>query len=729
MSDNKIEELQSLLNVPDPNATAASSDVQTRSLFGAAQCHKGTGVLADILNALPPGGLGGNEEAASPYPPVSLPQYDFTTSAQRAYALSKARKENTFEYLKLPGAVVHGNVQCEDVANANEWRYRGGLDEQEYNFDVNDADPNFAGVRLFEGTVAYLEKHFWTIVLSPDIAAKFINLLTVVYSELADGRPERITFEIMDPILLTFPHRKCNTVDELDFYPTFCTDHPKYEERIKQWPKAPYDKDFRSDDLIGWLVTAAPTPVFNYFKPYTHHMSKFPITNSHFRRVQGFESDNLDQAMAEGRLFILDFADFHDETVAKRNFDNFGARLHAGICLFAIPANGTGLKTIAIQPTQTPQPGGFWNDIGWFFLGVFGYGDQKHPPSKIITAGDNYWAWQMAKNCITTMTSMAGVIDHLSTHVYLGPIPVAYFRNITEYHPLRPLLDTHLMALVTNNHIGIFEEVGTSGLPNGEGYEYTYGNPYNGLLTGAIQRLSGFSSTTFVNATLRRKNHYHFFEHSTPIDRMADPVLAQLDEYPQHDDNGLAPIINEWVDGYLRLYYHSDQDVKDDTELQGFLYETTHYGNVRGFPDHADTLEELIDIVSRIIYWMSVNHAFGSMVSFMKLSALGVYRDHPIDPHFGYTERDWLNICPPMNVGAGLFMFSRIFTDLPEDWHRSLGKYPKGQFKHDPNVYPLLDVFQQQLQALDDEIREKNSRRRWAYDLRMPSTITVSPWN
>ncbi|WP_268895557.1 lipoxygenase family protein, partial [Grimontia sedimenti] len=112
-----------------------------------------------------------------------------------------------------------------------------------------------------------------------------------------------------------------------------------------------------------------------------------------------------------------------------------------------------------------------------------------------------------------------------------------------------------------------------------EGYEYTYGNPHNGLLTGAIQRLSGFSSTTFVNATLRRKNHYHFFEHSTPIDRMADPILAQLDEYPQHDDNGLAPIINEWVDGYLRLYYHSDQDVKGDTELQGFLYETTHYGN------------------------------------------------------------------------------------------------------------------------------------------------------
>lgn len=716
MSDDKIEELRALVNAPA--AKSNSENLRAARFFNAPQCYEGS----DVFGGGPPLGLGGVEFEVAPYPYVSLPQYDASTLHERQQALINAKVENFFEYAKLPGAVVHGNVMCDDVQNAENWRYRGGLEEQEYNFGVNDAAADFEGVRLFEGTIAYLGKHFAAIVLTPDIAQRFISLLSVIYSSVFDNNLGRFTVEIMDPILVTFPHRKCNSIEELDFYPHFCPSHPEYEKRIKQWPKAPYDNDFRSDDLIGWLMTAAPTPVFNYLQPFTEHISKFPITNDKFIRVPGFESDNLDQAMAEGRLFVLDFKEFHQETVAARNWDNYGARLHAGIALFAIPTNSNTLKTVAIQPTQHHIGSSFWDGIGWTLANIFGYGSNRQPPSKIITPADDYWAWQMAKNTITTMTSMAAVIDHLSTHVYLGPIPIAFFRNIPNQHPLRPLLDTHLMALVTNNHTGIFEEVGI-------GNPEVYGNPYNGLLTGAIQKLSGFSSQTFLNATVRRKNHYSFFEQGTPFDRMNDPNFAQLDEYPQHDDDEMMPIIREWVDGYLRLYYHSDQDVVNDTELQAFLYETTHDGKVRGFPDSAHSIDRLVDIVSSIIYWMSVNHGFTSLASFMKLGALGFYRDHPIEPNHRYSERDWLNVCPPMNVGAGLFFFSRIFTDLPEDWHRSLGKYPKGQFKHDPNVYPLLDAFQSQLKSLDDDLRDKNANRRWSYDLRMPSTITVSPWN
>ncbi|MEI8609882.1 lipoxygenase family protein [Enterovibrio sp. Hal110] len=723
MSDDKIEELRALINAPTPQSDSAATQRSAR-FISTPQCYAGFDLFGLIEDGGPPLGLGGVENEVAPYPYVSLPQYDNATLDDRQQALVQAKLDNVFDYAKLRGAVVHGNIRCDDVQNAKDWRYRGGLEEQEYNFNVNDADADFVGVRLFEGTIAYLGKNFVAIVLSQNIAQKFLDLLAVVYSSVADNNFERISIEIIDPILLTFPNRKCNSVEELDFYPDFCPSHPEYDARIKQWPKAPYDNDFRSDDLVGWLMTAAPTPVFNYLKPFTEHMKNFPMTNDKFKRVPGFEADDLDQAMAEGRLFILDFKDFQEETVAARNWDNFGARLHAGIALFALPTNSNTLKTVAIQPTQHPIGNSFWDGIGWTLANIFGYGGNNQPPSKIVTPADNYWAWQMAKNAITTMTSMAAVVDHLSTHVYLGPIPVAYFRNIPNQHPLRALLDTHLMALVTNNHTGIFE-VGAPLV----GPDIVYNNPYNGLLTGAIQRLSGFSSVTFVNATVRRKDQYHFFEQSTPFDRMNDPSFAQIGDYPQHDDNRLMPIIKEWVDGYLRLYYHSDQDVTNDTELQAFLYETTHDGRVRGFPDEARSIEELVDIVSRIVYWMSVNHGFTSLASFMKLGALGFYRDHPIEPTHPYSERDWLNVCPPMNVGAGLFFFSRIFTDLPEDWHRSLGKYPKGQFKHDPNVYPLLDVFQSQLQSLDNEIRDKNADRRWAYDLRMPSTITVSPWN
>ncbi|CZF78668.1 Linoleate 9/13-lipoxygenase precursor [Grimontia celer] len=720
MSNDQIQELRELLNI-DEYSTLKTT--RTRS-FGNARCQTEDHPLAGEFHKIFQG-LGGTEKLKTPYPNVSLPQYDTTHQAVRKALLEKARKEHVFEYFKLPGAVVHGNIVSPEVADSGTWKYRGDLDSYEYNFGVDDASLTFDGIQLMEGAIAYLCKHFDDIVKTPDIALRVLDVFRRIIGALTDNKPDAAHFEIMDPILALFPSRKCNSVEELDFYPTFCPTHPHYEDRIKQWPKPDYDQDFRSDDLIGWLMTAAPSPVFDYFKPYTEHQQNFPITNEHLKKVPGFENDDIDQAMAEGRLFIVDFKDFHEETVAERNWDNYGARLHASISLFGISKESNALKTIAIQPTQTPQGSGFWEDIDWFFVNIFGYGTNKHPRSKIITAGDNYWAWQMAKNTVTTMASMAGVVDHLSSHVYLGSIPVAYFRNITEHHPLRPLLDTHLMGLLTNNHTGIFTEVG---FPTSDNVD-PYGDPFNGLLTGAIQHLSGFSSQTFLTSVLRRKSQYHFKTHSSPIDRHADPSLAQLKDFPQHDDNELAPIISEWVDGYIRLYYHSDQDVVDDSELQAFLYETNHYGMVRGFPDDAKTIEELVDTVSRIIYWMSVNHGFSSFVSFMKLGALGFYRDHPIDPYHEYSERDWLNICPPMNVGAGLFMFSKIFTDLPEDWFRSLGKYPKGQFSHDPNVYPYLDNFQSQLKDLDEKIRAKNRERRWSYDLRMPSTMTVSPWN
>lgn len=681
----------------------------------------------DVQNAQNvPLGLGGGEAPASPYPQVSLPQHDTITSQKRKAALVIAKRENYYDYVRLPGAVVHGNVMCDDVQKAAVWRFRGGLEEQEDNFGVDDGDPEFAGVPLIEAVFAYVDKNI-NALLTLDLQnlGKIEDIKNLVLGELFDNDLV-FNFEIIDPIILALPQRKCYNVKELDFYPTFCTDHPLYEQRIKQWPKASYDADYNDDDLIGWLMTASQTPVFNYFKPYTEHLTKFPITNNHFKKVKGFENDDLDAAMREGRLFIVDYKDFHKLTVAERNGDNFGARLYAGIALFGIPANGEGLKTIAIQPTQNHIGRGFWEDLYWFSSSLFGYGGNQYPPSKIVTPADNAYAWKMAKSSFTTMTSMASVVDHLSTHVYLGPIPVAYFRTIPEYHPLRPLLDTHLMALVTNNHTGIFQEIGVETVP---GSNPVYGSPFNGLLTGGVERLSGFSSESFVQATLNRAQSYDFFAGSTPFDRFDDPNYANLEEYPQHDDNKLMPIIQEWVDGYLRLYYYSDDDVIRDNELQAFLAETRHKGLVKGFPDKASSIEELVDIVSRIIYWMSPNHGFSSFSSFMKLGALGFYRGHPIEPSYGYSERDWLNTCPPVNVGMALFVFSRLFTDLPEDWHRSLGKYPKGQFKHDPNVYPLLENFQTQLRELDDEIRVKNERRRWAYDLRMPSTLTCSPWN
>ncbi|NRA62662.1 MAG: lipoxygenase, partial [Psychrobium sp.] len=661
-------------------------------------------------------GLGAISCLAPKFQKPSLPQYASSTLlAARQSELNTAQQANNFDYGKLDGGVVHDNMKSKDVRNNTNWMIKGTEEERrlyahEDDFGVDDTDPGDDGIDIFEAVPEYALKNWSRFLFNLNFIANLVEGFNIIYKNLTDNDPDQFKLEIIDPILTIFPVVKATGIEQLNFFP----------DNETRYPKPDYADDFRNDDVMGWLQVATISPVHKHFTPYTEHLDNFPVTNQMFRGVDGFSDDDLNTAMAEKRVFIANYKDFHQETVATLPTEAFGARLHAAIALFAIAKGGSTLKIIAIQPTQTPPKSEsdwwFWQNLGWG-------GHEQNPLSKILTPADDYWSWQMAKNTLTTMQSMSAVVDHLSTHVYLGPIPVAFYRNIPKVHPLYPLLETHFMSLVSNNFIGIFSEVGIP--TNGE-----FGNPKNGLLTGAIERLSGFSSTTFLNSTLRRAGEYHFVRDSTPVDRSPDDNLAAIGDYPQHDDNRILPIIRTWVSDYLSLYYSDDTDVVNDNELQSFLYQTSIDGQVNGFPASASTMDQLVDTITRIIYWMSANHALDRFPSFLKLGSLGYYNSKVPAPGEGRkSQQDWFNCCPPLNAGMGLFVFSRIFVDLPRDWHRSLGKYPQGQFMQDQRIYQHLTKFQTSIKQLDADIRVTNSNRTWSCELRMPSTITVSPWN
>ncbi len=663
-------------------------------------------------------------------PMPSLPQNcSAEVLEERNSELTQAQIDNYYNDTVLPGAVVHGNMYSDDVNNNINWNLRGTDEEratmaQEDDFGVDDADPGEDAIDLAEPVVSYVQKHWTALLLSGGFFNAANQLFKIIYKNIGDnlGKPlSDLSFklEIIDPVLAFIPARRARNVEELNFFP----DNDRF-------PHPAYDEEFRDDDVMGWLQVAPVSPDFDQFSPYTEHLEKFPVSNAMFRKQDGFGDDDLDQAMNEGRVFITDYAGYNDECTAPSTDDGYGAKLHAAMALFAVPKGGDSLKIIAIQPTQTPAA----NSLQMIFQEI-GLGDKTNPVSQILTPKDDYWSWQMAKNVFTSMTSMSAVLDHLGGHVYLGPIPVAFYRTISDHHPLTALLETHFMSLIDNNFLGIFNEVGTGsfGIPTeGEFHGKDFGDPLNGLLTGAIERLSGFSSESFLAGTLKRAGRFHFVRDSTPLDRSTDTKFETLGEYPFHDDNRTFTVIQEWVSNYLSLYYSSDTDVIEDTELQNFFWEVANEGKVNGFPESCYSLEEMVDTITRLIYWMSVNHALDRFPSFMKLGALGYYDKNLPRPRGwfdGRSEKDWFNAMPPINVGLGLFVFSRIFVDLPRDWHRSLGKYPQGQFMHDQRVYQHLSKFQNDMKSLDSEIRQTNENRRWSCELRMPSTLTVSPWN
>lgn len=694
------------------------------NLFGSenSPASKSAAGSKSLTSKARPSFIGGNTIYTAPFPTPSLPQNTSGSDlAARQEELNVAATNNYFNFSALPGGIgVHGNMQSPDVNLNSPWRIRvSGIPEgtvindpskltipagREDDFGVDDADPGEDSIDIAEPLIRYIEKNWWALLTSYSNIPDAIQKLTQVVQDLlkiivdSNGNPNNIKAEIIDPILLLLPVVKPKTRELADYFPR------QVAADYRHYIKPDWAGDFRNDDVMGWLQVAPSTPIYDHLQPYTQHQSNFPINDVLFRKAKGFENDSLDRAMREKRLFIADYKAV-EGNIKKRptgtGYD-YGANLYMPIALFAVPrGSDKNLKIIAIQPTQDAS-------------------------SQIMTPADDYWSWQKAKNVVTTISSFSAVIDHLGTHVFLGRIPVGFYRHIPQQHPLRSIIEPHLMSLVTNNYSGIFAEVQTGAATD------PFATPYNGLLTGIFDKAAGISSLGFVNETLRRASDLDFITHSTPIskkERRKGPYKKIVD-HPLYDDDINMPVIQRWVKGYINLYYKSDSDVSNDTELQAFLSYTANEGAVKSFPSSAYSKAELIDVVSRIIYWTSVNHSLDRLSSFVELGSLGYFGSLPTPtPAWENTIHDWFAVLPPVNVGLANFSFSRIFVDLPKKWHRSLGKYPTGHFQHDPRVYRHLKRFQNQIKKVDQKLINKNKQRRWGYEVHMPSYLTMSPWN
>lgn len=652
------------------------------------------------------------EKPAYPFPKLYR-RSNAQEKAARNAELQQAKVDNWYEDSLIPGAVVHANVSSPDVRGNCIWTLRGTQEQRarfarENNLGIDDAHPAEDAIDFFEALFPYFEKNWHIWATNPRALSNISRLLSILVENALDGsNPDSVKLGLVDHILVLVPATRTLNVEHWDFYPDIGD----------KYPKQPFDAEFRDDDVIAWLQVAAGSP-YSRLKPYTEHQDNFKVTNDHFRQTEAFKNDDLDTAMAEGRVFIVDFKEFHAANTKPPADDSDGGRFYTPIALFAVPKGGGSLKTIAIQSTQhTPQS--TQERLLWKYLNIQ---DADKPLSDILTPGSDYWSWQMTKTLFMGTYAICNVVDHLSTHMFLGAIPVSFYRNIPNQHPLTPLLETHFMSLVANNHLGVFWETGTA---NAE----SYGRTDHGLLSGLANKLSGWTGETFIEETIRLAGTYHFEEDGQPFNRKRDRQFAAIEDFPLHDDDGLYPIIKKWVRNYLKLYYRNDKDVRKDNELQAFCYEVANEARVNGFPESIRSFKQLVNMVTRLIYWMTANHALEATLSCQKLAPMGYWSDRVPRNDETRLEVDWLNILPPINVGMAVFCSSRIFVDLPREWHRSLGKYPQGQFMHDQRVYKHLDKFQQRLVALDNRIQEKNQSRRWAYNLKRPSTMTCSPWN
>ena len=481
-------------------------------------------------------------------------------------------------------------------------------------------------------------------------------------------------FHVSD--FLTFEHR-------IGAKPTPAKTLKEYGELFKSFGIPPISKDFAEDHTFAAMRVSGPNPVM--LKRMKSFDERMPITNELFR--EALPDDSLDAALAEGRMYLADYAVLDGAELG--NFPNGNKYLYAPLALFVITRHTKELVPVAIQCQQKPA---------------------KDNP--IFTPQDGY-NWLIAKTIVETADgNVHEASTHLGrTHLLMEPFVIASYRQLAESHPLSLLLWPHFEGTLAINKAAWHHLI---------------------AVKGGVDKLMGGTIATSRKICVEGAQSVRIMNDLPPLtfaQRGVDDHEA-FPNYAYRDDAMLYwNAIRKWVESYLRLYYLTDADIRDDHELQNWVRElaSTRGGRVNGLPNSGSLLrvEELIDVATFVIYTCSVQHAAVNFpqydcMSYVPNMPLAGYRPAPTTRK-GATEEDLIAMLPPVDMAELQMELGYILGTVR---YTQLGHYPNGHFV-DGRVSPLLQVFQNSLEAIGKTIAERNQTRR-PYETLAPAGIPQS---
>lgn len=216
---------------------------------------------------------------------------------------------------------------------------------------------------------------------------------------------------------------------------------------------------------------------------------------------------------------------------------------------------------------------------------------------------------------------------------------------------------------------------------------------------------------------------------------MADQ--QKLPHYPYRDDGKLVwDTIHQFVTDYLSLHYqtpdrlHQDRDIQDWTKKLNLVLSLDDCDG-KGMPTQIDTLEQLIEIVTAIIFTCgpqhaAVNFAQDEYMTFVPNMPFASY--HEFEGAKEFDQKDFMQFLPPAQQAAGQFSIAYVLSSFRYD---KLGNYDRLFFEAfegemDEKVHSLVTEFQQQLHLVELEIERRNQSRVVPYNYLKPSLIPNS---
>ena len=214
--------------------------------------------------------------------------------------------------------------------------------------------------------------------------------------------------------------------------------------------------------------------------------------------------------------------------------------------------------------------------------------------SRIYTPfGKNPLDWLFAKFCVQIADANHHEMNsHLCrTHLVMEPIAIGTARQLSNRHPLSILLRPHFLFMLANNHLAQQRLINDRG-------------PIDKLLAGTLAE-----SMKLVQDAVEG---WDINEFAFPKE-IENRGMDQIPHYPYRDDGMLVwNAIHTFVSDYLNYFYPTSSLIDDDTELQAWaleLSDQTNGGKVNGMPSRIDTVNQLIEIVTTVIFTCGPKHS------------------------------------------------------------------------------------------------------------------------
>lgn len=457
-----------------------------------------------------------------------------------------------------------------------------------------------------------------------------------------------------------------------------------YEDFFSVLPKPTLVQSYRSDLLFAEQRLSGANPV--KLARLTALPANFAFT---IQELQAQFGDSLDliQALAAGDLYIADYSKL--SSVEAGQYGDEKQFLPTPIALFCCNRSaplGSQLVPVAIQ--LKPKLG---------------------KASPLITPFNQPTAsWEYAKLCVQTAdANHHEMSSHLCrTHFVMEPFAVSTARHLGQNHPLGLLLRPHFRFMLANGHLGRTRLLGY----------------IDRLLTGNLDRSLKMVLEAYQSWSLDQ------FALPTELANRGVDDPERLPHYPYRDDGLLLwQAIKEFVGEYLGLYYKTQADIEQDTELQAWIAELKAEtgGRVRGIEHIQDSIADLVHHVTAIIFTCgpqhaAVNNSQYEYMTFMPNMPLAAYQ--PIRESANVALEDLVPFLPPRTQAAEQLAILYILA-VPYYFDR-LGQYE--QLIRIPEAAACVLRFQAALEAIEQKIEQRNQTRLVKYPFLKPSQITNS---